>query len=65
MMMTIDDVNITDFDIQALVDNELEWEQAKYVLAHIDQHPTAQRRYEELVRQKKLLKDWWKRRPTS
>lgn len=50
---------VTDFDIQALVDEELPWEQAKYVRDYITLVPEAKRRYEELSRQKQLLKKWW------
>jgi hypothetical protein len=53
--------SVTDFDIQALADDELEWEEAKRVRAHLDTNPDAQRRYNELCRQKNLLKVWWKR----
>ncbi|MGM0422701.1 MAG: hypothetical protein ACQEQL_06350 [Pseudomonadota bacterium] len=59
------DTNISDLEIQALVDNELEWEQAKHVLNCIDEHPWARRRYDELVRQKNLLRDWWNSRSDS
>lgn len=51
---------VTDFDIQALVDNELTWEEEKRVLNYIEQTPYAQKRYEELRRQKSVLQDWWK-----
>ena len=51
--------NITEMDIQALVDNQLEWETAKNVLHFIDQTLWAQKYYEQLVRQKKMLNTWW------
>ena len=54
--------NVTEFDIQALVDNQLEWEKAKDVLRYIDDNPWAQTYYEQLIRQKKLLKSWWEDR---
>ncbi len=54
--------NITELDIQALVDNQLEWEKAKEVLVYIDSNRWAQQYYEQLVRQKKLLKVWWEER---
>jgi hypothetical protein len=50
---------ITDFDIQALVDNELGWEEEKHVWAYIEAVPDAERRYKELVQQKRLLQQWW------
>lgn len=51
---------VTDYDIQALVDNELGHERAKQVQAHIDQNLRARKRYQELKEQKDLLKSWWK-----
>lgn len=50
---------ITDFDIQALVDNELGWEQEKSVRVQLEHDAEAKRRYEELCRQKRLLQEWW------
>ncbi len=50
---------ITDFDIQALVDNELGREEQKRVRAYIETMPEAGRRYEELLRQKLILQEWW------
>lgn len=50
---------VTDFDIQALVDNELPWEHEKQVRAYIKATPDAQKRYDELCRQKRLLQEWW------
>ncbi len=52
--------NITDYDLQALVDNELSWEEEKRVRAYVVSNPDAQRRYKELCCQRNLLKDWWK-----
>ncbi len=50
----------TDYDIQALVDNELTWEDEKKVRDFIGRNPPAQKRYDELERQKNLLKEWWR-----
>lgn len=50
---------ITDFDIQALIDNELAWEEAKFVRAYIENHDWARERYEELLIQKRALQSWW------
>ncbi len=49
----------TDYDIQALLDNELSWEDEKRVREFINRNPPVKKRYEELERQKKLLKAWW------
>ncbi len=48
----------TDFDIQALADNELSWEDAKEVLLYLETNPSAMKRYKELLEQKDLLKKW-------
>lgn len=58
-LMEMSHQTITDFDIQALVDNELEWEQEKSIRAYLEVTPEAKRRYEELCRQKRLLQEWW------
>lgn len=61
----ITDQNITDYDIQALVDNELPWEEEKRIRAYITSNPDAHERYKELCRQRALLKDWWKKSNVS
>ncbi len=50
---------LTDYDIQALVDNELGWEEEKLVRAYIESNHEARKRYDELMRQKSLLRKWW------
>jgi anti-sigma factor RsiW len=66
LIMTRDRMNgamwqvITDFDIQALVDNELSWEDEKRVRAYIQSNPDAKRRYDELSAQQTALRSWWK-----
>ena len=55
-------ITVTEQDIEALVDNQLEWEAAKVVLQYIDRNSWAQKYYEEIVRQKKLLNAWWEQR---
>ncbi len=54
--------NISDFDIQALIDNELDWEEEKRVKLAINRDAQFIERYESLKNQKKLLQDWWKHR---
>lgn len=56
----MDNHTITDFDIQALVDNELNWEQEKLVRSFIDADPKAKAKFELLRSQKMLLQNWWK-----
>jgi hypothetical protein len=48
-----------DFDIQALVDSQLGWEEEKRVWQDVENDPALTRRYQELVSQKKLLLQWW------
>lgn len=51
---------ITDYDIQAFIDNELSCEQEKKVLSYLNDNETAMQRYEELKTQKKAIQDWFK-----
>lgn len=51
---------LSDFDLQAYLDSELDWERAKNVLAYIESNPSARQRYEELQKQKLMLREWWK-----
>jgi anti-sigma factor RsiW len=50
---------VSEMDIQALVDNELNWEDEKRVRAFIAADAKAKATYELLRRQKVLLKEWW------
>jgi acetone carboxylase gamma subunit len=51
---------ISDADIQALVDNELDWETEKQMMDIITADSDGfSKRYIELMNQKKLLKLWW------
>lgn len=50
---------ITDFDIQALVDNELSWQEEKRIMEHILKSSILKKRFEKLQRQKKLLQRWY------
>jgi hypothetical protein len=50
---------IDDFEIQALVDHQLGWEEEKRVWSEIESNPQLRRRYNELVDMKKLLLQWW------
>ena len=54
------DPMITDYDIQAFIDNELDWEQEKRVMQYIESNYTAKKRYEELLNQKKILQEWFR-----
>ncbi len=53
---------INDFDIQALVDNELSWEDEKRIMSAIQKDPKAVSRLQELQSQKSLLQNWWKQK---
>lgn len=52
--------NITDHDIQALIDNELEWEHEKRVREAIKYNLQLMKRYNTLKSQKTLIQNWWK-----
>jgi hypothetical protein len=54
--------SITHYDIQALVDNELSWEEQKRVRAFIKEDREASKYYDDLCEQKALLKKWWVKR---
>lgn len=49
---------ITDYDIQALVDNEVSWKKAEHILAFLQKNRKMRERYESLQRQKNLLQMW-------
>lgn len=51
--------NITDYDIQALIDNELDWETEKHVRSVINQSPALSNRYNELLNQKEVIQKWF------
>lgn len=51
--------DLNDQNIQALVDNELDWEQEKEVRRHIENDAKSRNRYLELIKQKQLLKKYW------
>ncbi len=51
---------ITEWDIQALLDNALSPEEKAYVLQALQDDPELQARYNQLNKQKTLLQLWWK-----
>lgn len=51
-------IPVTDFDIQALIDNELDGEDEKRIRAFIEKNEDAKRRYDELKEQKSLIQKW-------
>lgn len=59
-IMSENTVNITDMDIQALVDGELPPEDRSRLLAVIRHSPELTRRYAMYAHQKDLLKMWHK-----
>ena len=52
--------HITDMDIQALIDGELDPERKKQVMAIVERSPDLYKRFTLYMHQKKLLKLWWK-----
>ena len=51
---------ITDMDLQALVDGQLEEDRARRVRDALKTDPALQNRYMLYQKQKNLLKNWWK-----
>lgn len=51
--------DIIDLEIQALIDNELDWEEEKRVRAAIEKNTCAKKRFEQLKAQKKMIIRWW------
>lgn len=51
--------NLTKYDVQALVDDELPWEDAKIVKRALESNAELTEYYEKLRYQKQLLQDWW------
>lgn len=52
--------NSLEAEIQALVDNELDWEREKTIRERIASDPQAKEFYERIKHQKNLILDWWK-----
>ena len=50
---------VTDYDIQGLVDGELNPEEEQHVLSYLERNSDARQRYEELWKQKMLLQKWY------
>ncbi len=51
--------DISDLDIQALVDGELDELRAGEIRDAISKHPVKLKRFEELQKQKEQLREWW------
>jgi len=52
--------NISDYDIQALVDGEVDDSKAAQLLKALTRDPALYNRYLLYKKQKALLKSWWK-----
>lgn len=55
----MEELGITDLDIQALVDGELSWDNVQRVRNYLATNPVAWQRYQELLEQKRLIGEWW------
>ena len=51
---------ITDMDIQALIDGQMDEPSAARISDAIARDPTLAQRYAQYAKQKKLLQIWWK-----
>ena len=56
------DDDIDEMDLQSLVDGELTAEKKSTLMKSVHLSPKALARLEDLMLQKLLLKEWWKRR---
>tara|TARA_B100001989_G_C24513087_1_gene451531 strand:+ start:480 stop:665 length:186 start_codon:yes stop_codon:yes gene_type:complete len=54
--------NISDFDIQALIDGELDLDEEYELLALLENNQAMQQHLEDLLLQKKMLQLWWKQK---
>jgi hypothetical protein len=52
-------VPITEFEVQALIDSQLNWEEEKRVRKELETNVHLREYYEMLLEQKKLLVLWW------
>ncbi|MGZ9107716.1 MAG: hypothetical protein ACXW4B_02730 [Micavibrio sp.] len=57
--------DISDLDLQALVDNTLTEEDRASLMARVKNSPDAQDRLEELLYQKESIKAWWNNKPQN
>ena len=55
--------NISEFDLQAIIDGEVDGEVRVQMLKKIRKHPVLRERLETLFFQKQILKEWWEARP--
>ena len=58
--MGMDTKGITDMDIQALVDGEVDDRKSVFLMQAVTQDPNLYNRYLVYKKQKALLKIWWK-----
>lgn len=56
----MDSRNVTDLDIQALVDGQVDEKASIRLMEAITGNPDLYKRYRQYQKQKKLLKLWWK-----
>ncbi len=56
---------VTDYDIQALADNQLNPQQRERVLAHVKANLSAMEYYHRLQYQNIVLCNWWKTKPEN
>jgi hypothetical protein len=57
--MTVDTINITEFDVEALIDSQLDWEREKQVWRELAHNRALCAYYQEMLAQKKRLLAWW------
>jgi anti-sigma factor RsiW len=56
----MENLEISDYDIQALADGELDDEKRREIMKHIMRSPELLERLDELCRQNRQLREWWR-----
>jgi hypothetical protein len=52
-------IPVTEFEVQALIDSQLDWEEEKRVRKELENNPFLRDYYRRMLEQKKLLVLWW------
>lgn len=65
MQLKIKDNMITHYDIEALIDNELEWKERIRVYKYVMSDIVAYKTYKRLLQQKKLIQKWYQSKKIS
>lgn len=61
----VSEQGVSEFDLQAIVDGELDMDKQSILMTKIKKCPALLSRLEELFYQKILLKSWWRSLPVD